>query len=211
MEDGQRGTAPARDRRELDERRPDLPLRGEIACVLRRVGVADHHLAAEQLFVDRRRGAERLHRLEQRDDVLGGRQPLHAAHVLRRVDTGDDHRLARRGEEGADALVGLDRVACVHAHLDGREVEAEDLHTPPQRRQRAVGDARAAVRAQAAVDRVEIACEAVVRAVLQAAPDEAQLAAVGLVEVLVADLDRVRGQLALVARDRLEQLPGDGR
>ena len=75
----------------------------------------------------------------------------------------------------------------MHAHLDVGEVEAEELDAAAQRRERAVGDARAAVRAQAAVDDVEIGGEAVVRAVLEAPPHEAELAPVRLVEVLVAD------------------------
>ena len=45
--------------------------------------------------------------------------------------------------------------------------------------------------------------------VLEALADEAELAAVGLVEVLVADLERERRQLALVALDRAQQLVGD--
>ena len=69
--------APPRDVGERDERAADLPLRREVARVLRRVRVADHHLAAadrvEQLLVDARRGAQRVDRLEERHERRAAR------------------------------------------------------------------------------------------------------------------------------------------
>ena len=56
----------------------------------------------------------------------------------------------------ARALVGCREVARVHAHVELREVEAEELDAAAQRGEAAVGDPRAAVRAQAAVDHVEV-------------------------------------------------------
>ena len=61
----------------------------------------------------------------------------------------------------ADALVGIDEVARVRAHIELREVQPEDLDAAPQRGKRAVGDASAAVRAQAPVDDGEILGEVV--------------------------------------------------
>ncbi len=133
VEHGERDVVPPRDLRERDERGADLPLSGEIARVLRRVGVADHHLAAQQFLVDSRRGAERLNRFEQRDDVRRRRQRANTDYVLGRRDAGHDHGLARSGEKTANALVRVDRVARVHAHLDVGEVEVEELDTAAQR------------------------------------------------------------------------------
>ena len=119
----------------------------EIAGVLRRVGVADHHLTApdrvEQLAVDARRSAKRVDRLEERDDRQRlVRQLVHAAHVVRRVGARDDpgvERLRPMPPTGfdngvghaADALVGIHEVARVGAHVELGEVQPEDLDTSP--------------------------------------------------------------------------------
>ena len=122
-------------------------------------------------------------------------------------------RAARdRVEEPADARLGIDEVARVHADVEPGEVQPEDLHAPAQRGERPVGDPRAAVRAQAAVEQREILrqpVDRVVRVGVEAAPHERELPAIRLVEILVADLRRVLGQLPLVARDRLEELRVD--
>ena len=65
------------------------------------------------------------------------------------------------------------------------------------------------LRSQAAVDDGEILCEVVggcVRVGIEPPPHEGELAPVGLVAVLVADLLGVLGKLALVALDRREQV-----
>jgi hypothetical protein len=112
-------------------------------------------------------------------------------------------------EKLSHARLGIHEVACVHADVERREVEAEQVDTPAQRGKRTVRDSRAAVRAQAAVEQREIFREVLCRGVriaVEAAPHERELPTIRLVEVLLADLSCVVGQLALVARDRLEQL-----
>src|SRR6266480_2334363 len=93
-------------------------------------------------------------------------------------------------------------------------MEAEELDAAAQRGQRPVGDARAAVRAEAAVEYPQVGREVLdrrIRLVAEPAPHEAELAPVRLVDVLVADRGRVLGQLALVARNRVAQLLGHRR
>ena len=120
-------------------------------------------------------------------------------------------RLGGRVEQLADALVALARV---HPNVELREVEPEQLDAAAQRGKRAVGDAPATIGPQAAVDHVEVLGEARdrrVRVVAEPPPGERELAPVGLVDVLVADRQRVFGQLALVTRDRVRQLRVDRR
>ena len=138
--------APARDLGERDERAADLPLRGEVAGVLRRVRVADHHLAA----ADRRRAAPR--RSGARHAALrptrraarttaARREFAHAEHVVGRRRAGDDHRVERRDRAASDSvtasvsLIGIGEVARMHAYVELREVEAEELDPPAERAQ----------------------------------------------------------------------------
>ena len=96
----------------------------------------------------------------------------------------------------------------MESHVELRDVEAEQLDAPAEIGQRAVGDACAAVGAQARVHQLEIGEQRfgvgvarlgrAVRADFEAPADEAQLAPVRLVEVLIADLGREGGQLVLV-------------
>ena len=91
-------------------------------------------------------------------------------------------------------------------------MEAEELQPSAQAGEPAVRDPLAAVGPQAALDDVEVGGEllgAPVAVVSEAPPHERELAAVGLVAVLVADALGVLGQLPLVARDRLGELVGD--
>ena len=98
----------------------------------------------------------------------------HAQHVLGRRRARHDHRAERllavplargrdRVEEPADARLGIDEVARVHADVEPGEVQPEDLDAPAQRGERPVGDPRAAVRAQAPVEQREILGEPVDR------------------------------------------------
>ena len=97
-------------------------------------------------------------------------------------------------------------------------MEAEHLDACPQVGEPAVGDPPPAVRAQAAVDEVEvveqrggrrIAGRALGERLAEALPDERELAPVGLAGVLRADPGRVAGKLGLVAGDRVRQLGQD--
>ncbi len=126
-------------------------------------------------------------------------------------------RAARhRPERLVQALVGGGELIGVHADVELRDVEAEQLDAAAQVGELAVRDARAAVGAEARVHQLEIEQQAVGvvvgglagrgEQVLEAPADEAELAPVGLVEVLVADLGGEGRELALVARDRSEQL-----
>ena len=90
-------------------------------------------------------------------------------------------------------------------------MEAEELDSPAERGQAAVGDALAPGRPQAFVEQLEIGRElsrGAVAPVPEPPPHEAELAPVGLVAVAVAELGGVLRQLPLVARDRLEQIRG---
>ena len=143
----------------------------------------------------------------------------------------DDDRVERaravagaRGAHGAErlvhALVGRRELVRVHADVELGDVEAEQLDAAAQVGERAVGDARAAVGAQARVHQLEVGEQpgrvvvgrlAVAREqVLEPLADEAQLAPVGLVEVLVADLGCEGRELALVALDRAQQRVAHG-
>ena len=100
----------------------------------------------------------------------------------------------------------------MHAHVELREMEAEDLDAASQSGERALGDSRAAMRTKAPVEQREILREPFDRVVgvgVEPPPHERQLSPVGLVEVLVADLGRVLRQLLLVTRDRGDQLVVD--
>ena len=100
----------------------------------------------------------------------------------------------------------------MEADVELRDVEPEQLDAAAQVGEAAVGDARAFVRAQAPVDDVQVGLELLgppVAVIAEPPPDEGELAAVRLVAVLLADLLRVGRELALVARDRLEELVGD--
>ncbi len=204
----------------------DLPLRGEVAAVLPRVRVADHDLEpaaalldeagemglVQQGLDDRGRLAEVADRLEERNrrDAgarLGG-QVDEMDNVLGRPRPGDDHRVDRsvavlllRGGDGMERAShsrrGIAKLGRMEAGVELGDVEAEELDPPAKTGQTPVRDPAAPVRAQAAVDDVEIGLQLLdpsVALVAEPPPDEAQLAAVGLVAVLLADLLRVGGQ-----------------
>ena len=230
VEDRQLDAAARGERGELLLRAPDRPLRRQVAAVLARVRVADHHLEAavrrdatvvEQLVDDARRRLEVGDRLEERNDRQGlVGEVEHARHVACRGGARHDHGVertravarpgARDGGEGlAHALVGLRDVARVEPHVEPGDVEPEELDARAQPREPAVREALAAVRAEAPVDHVEIRGELVRRGVAvvpEPPPDERELAAVRLALVLPAERRRDLGELALVARDRLAEL-----
>src|SRR5437763_8573342 len=77
----------------------------------------------------------------------------------------------------------------MHAKLEARELKAEDLHTPLQRREASVRDALAAVRAEAALDALELVEQlggGGKGVVAEAVPERRETAAVRLVLVLSA-------------------------
>ena len=197
--------APPRDVGERDERAADLPLRGEVAGVLRRVRVADHHLAAadRRRAAPRRSGARRAARrptrraarptsgsasarargARRRPTMCRRRSPCRAPRPCRSRGsaTASNSSIARRARE----------VARVHAHVEpARGASRRARRDGGARASVPSAIARAAVRAQAAVEHVEVVRELVGRRVgvgVEAAPDERELAPVGLVDVLVAD------------------------
>ena len=147
---------------ELLLRAIDRPLRGEVAAVLARVGVTDHHLrgrvaATQQLVDDRRvRRREVVERLEERHDrerLVG--QRAGGDHVCGARRAGDDQRverlrpvLAPAGDRGRDRFLGagLAEVARVQPQVELRHVEAEDLDHALEAGDAAVRDAASAVR-----------------------------------------------------------------
>jgi hypothetical protein len=105
----------------------------------------------------------------------------------------------------------------VQADVELREVEAEELDAASQCAEPAVGQARAAVLPEAAIDELEVGGKLVRAAIspraarerlAEAVPDEGELAPVGLVRVLAPDLPGIGGQLALVSGERLDELDG---
>ena len=166
--------------RELDERAlglVDLPLRGEVAPVLARVGVAHHHLEppvagdagiVEERFDDSGCGSEVGDRLEERDH--GERLVGHverAQHVLRAARPRDDDGVERLGSVPRtgtrDRREGLSyssarpaEIVGVDAYVELREVESEQLDATAKRGEPPVRNACRAPLAQAAVDHVEI-------------------------------------------------------
>src|SRR5207248_5561306 len=101
-----------------------------------------------------RRGAQRVDRFEEGyEGQWLGREVENAQDVLRRRRAGDDDRvegllavaatsLGNRGEGLADALRRLGEVVRVHAHVELREMEAEELDAASQSGERALGDSR---------------------------------------------------------------------
>ena len=159
------------------------------------------------------------------------RQVERAQEVVRSRGARDDHRVERaravaleRVADGSERrlrpLVRGRELIRVEPHVELGDVEAEHLDAPAQIRQRAIGDACAAIGPQARVHQLEIGEQLArvgvarlgraVEQVVEAVADEAQLAPVRLVEVLIADLGRERGQLVLVALDRGRQLIAHG-
>ena len=101
----------------------------------------------------------------------------------------------------------------MEADVELRHVEPEQLDPAAKVGETPVGDPIALVRTQAPVDHVEVRLQllrARVAVVAEPPPDEGELAAIRLVAVLLADLLGVGRELPLVARDRLEELVGDG-
>jgi hypothetical protein len=100
------------------------------------------------------------------------------------------------------------------------QVEAEELDATPQRRQPAVGHTPGAACSQACVEQVQIGREPghgrvagparALELVPEPPPDEAELAAIRLVEVAVGELGRIVWKLLLFAIDRSEQLGRGG-
>ncbi len=248
VEDRQLDATPSGQAREQLLRPEDLPLRGEIAAVLSRVRVADHHLepraasrdeatetcVVEQLLHDLRRRAQRLDRLEERDEreleALRLRQVERAEDVVGRRRARHDQRvdglrtMGRLGTcNGGDRLPHAFRrrteILGVKTNVELRQVEAEELDAPPQRGEPSVGDALCTAGTKAPVEDVEIERERRRRRVAlpvagervaQAPPGEAELASVGLVEIAILELERILGKLLLVTCDRGEEL-GRGR
>ena len=98
--------------------------------------------------------------------------------------------------------------------------ESEDPHLAAQLQQIAVGDGRAAVPSEADIEQVEVRRQLVGRRVRplftverrsQPAPDEGQLATIGLVVRPWGECIRVRLELTLVAPDRRPQVVADRR
>jgi hypothetical protein len=156
-------------------RAEDRPLRGEVAAVLARVGVADHHLhgavsaqvpVAEQVVENAWRGVEVGDRLEQRHDVerLVG-QGDGACHVVRRRRPREDQRVecalavpSPRRDGGGHGVARTTRAefACVQADVELREVEPEQLHRPLELCDAALGEPAPAVRHEAPADHAEV-------------------------------------------------------
>ena len=166
-----------RSRRERGERllrAVDLPLRRQVAAVLARVRVADHHLEAaaallddarrtrlvEQRLDDRGRRAqvgdrlEERHRRDARAGLVGESTTASTSAARRRA--GDDHRveralpepalrIARRRRSVSRTRGSAGQLRRVEAHVELRDVEAEELDAAAQGGEPAVGDARAAV------------------------------------------------------------------
>src|SRR5712675_1901186 len=73
-------------------------------------------------------------------------------------------------------------VVPVHAHVELREMEAEELDPPPQSGEPAVGDPGAAIRAKAPIEQREILCKVLGGLVcvgVEPPPHERQLSPVG--------------------------------
>ena len=151
----------------------DLPVRGEIAAVLARVGVADHHLQAVarravEVLGDHGVGppqvVDRLEQRHHRDGQTGlGGQRLGRREVGRAARHRDDQPVERGGSVALlqaagsaqrlhELRVALTHGTCVCPEVELRQVQAEDLDAAPERRESAVGDPRAAVGAQAAIE-----------------------------------------------------------
>ena len=163
-----------------------LPGRGQVAAVLARVGVAEHHLEPPPAALDERaelrvveqggdgrgRLAEVGDRLEQRyeREVVADlllRQRERPQQVVRAGGAGDDHgveraravagaRVANGAERGMRALVRGGELVRVQAHVELGDVEAEQLDAAAQVGERAVRDAGAAIGAQARVHQLEV-------------------------------------------------------
>ena len=113
-------------------------------------------------------------------------------------------------EQPADALVGLVRV---YAHVELREVQAEDLDAAAQRGERTICDPRTTVGAEAAIEQLEISGEVLhrfVRVGVETSPHERELPAIRLVDVLISDLGGVGRHVELVTLDRLMEIRING-
>ena len=177
VEDRQRDAGLAGDGGELLLGAVDRPARREVAAVLAGVGVAHHHLdatpacgdagrersSASSVAHDLRRCAEVGDRLEQRHDRRAGSSPrsstasTSSAEVVAETITVSSARAPCRRRAAATAaktprgaLVGRVHLVCVQAHVELREVEAEQLDPalergePPPRHARRAGGVEAA-------------------------------------------------------------------
>ena len=181
VEDRQLDVPLGRDARQLLLRAVDLPLRGEIAAVLARVRVADHHLEARGGDCDR--GSPRRAGLPPagRRSSRAAARPRAAAPASRASASASSTSSAvrvietirrstacvpclclrgrRRRERCANAVVrSLDRRR-VHAEVELGEMEAERARAGAEVREAAVGDPLAAVGAEQRVECVEIGHE----------------------------------------------------
>src|ERR1700694_3191898 len=104
------------------------------------------------------------------------------------------------------------------SNIEARADESEDPHLAAQPQEIAVGNGNASVAAKADVDQVEICGELVDRRIRsgfsvarrpQTAPDEGELAAVGLCLRSRRKRIRVSVQLTLIAPDRCGELLAD--
>ena len=191
------GAAPAAvEDRELDSSPPckvgeralrakDLPLCGQVAAVLPRIGVADHDLDARAPSLDQagearivedalhrlRRRPEGCDRLEERDDrqleasllgdvagvehVIRGRRPRHDQRVESLRSVSLTHTFHRC--ERLTYAVGADaKLVGMDSHVELREVKAEELDAATQCSKPAVRDPARPPRSKAAVEQVEI-------------------------------------------------------
>ena len=103
------------------------------------------------------------------------------------------------------------QVARVQAHVQLREMEAEQAHHPLDAGDAAVRDPAGAVRSEALPDHTQIVEQRLrprVEVVVETPPHEGELPPIGLELVPRSDLGRVRGQLRLVTADRRLELVG---
>ena len=122
---------------------------------------------------------------------------------------------AARSRHSAGRLARSARgeVARVEAHVERREVEAEQLDDPREARDPALREPPPAVLRKAACDRRQVGQQLLARPVAvvsEPPPHERELAAVRLAQVLRPDRGGVLGELALVPLDRPLELVGDG-
>ena len=186
VEDGQLDAPLSREPGEPLLRAEDLPLRRHDAAVLARVRVADHHLEPSpgtrgreaRPRAPRRRAGRRSSRAAAHGHVEPSPRRRATPRRGRRRPSASSRRSACRSP-AFRAAAGAPRppraprarrrlalaAACVHAQVERRHVQAEQLEAAPERGEPAVGDPRAAVAAQARVDKVELRLQLVGRRV----------------------------------------------
>ena len=207
VEDRELHTAGGRDPRQLLLGAVDLPLRRQVAAVLARVGVADHHLelrpraAIEDLLDERAGGPQVADRLEQRHTLqhrarLRG-QRLRVEDVVGRPGHGDDQPVdgvhavpglhpGARCERAAEPLVGRAHGRRVNAQVELGEVEPERPGPRAQVGEPAVGDPPAPMGAEQGVEGIQVG-------------EERRSVGVGVVAEPLEDLDERGAERLVVA------------